>query len=379
MRIVAGTLIAGLLCLAAHAETPKPPQLKPATPGATRTANPPATAAPPLPTPDVVAPAAAPPSSASAVAPPDAPAELPPANKVKMGLFITQINDLDMAKRSFDVTFWAWYLTPSPDYKPIETIELANAKSIATKFPSVQIKTNFPWEGETATISWHQAKYTATIIKNWNIANYPFDRQELNIYFEDAVNDINSTVLVPDPVNSSIDDDVVIPGWNLKSFQISGSDNEYSTNYGDVTGADKSTYSRTKATIVVQRKGFQILINMFTGFFVSFLLVFITYCMGTHKTGGSRIGLVAAAIFAAVGNKNSVDANLPMSPTFTVVDAIELSSFAAIIFGLSIAVVIIWLEDKYPQGVKALNVLAALASVVGYVGFIGYMVWHAQT
>lgn len=154
-------------------------------------------------------------------------------------------------------------------------------------------------------------------------------------------------------------------------------DNEYNTNYGDVTAQGSSAYSRITAKISIERKGIQILVSSFLGFYLSFILVFITYCMGTHKMGGTRIGLAVAAVFAAIGNKNSVDGSLPVTSDFTIADAIQLSSFSAIIFAIAVAVLIMWFEERHPRGVKVFNFSAAALSLISYVGFIGSMVIRA--
>jgi len=308
---------------------------------------------------------------------PVASAETP--NEVRVGVYVTRFNDLDMARRSFDITFWGWYMTTAPDYNPLDTIEITNAKKVSTKFILTQMKEDHPWNGEKATVYWHQAKYTANIIKDWDVTNYPFDRQDLIIRLEDAMNDIGSVILVPDNAGSGIDDDVVLPGWTIKSFGVSAEENKYLTNYGDQTGADSGAFSRVVAKMTIEREGCRVFINVFTGFFVSFLLVFITYCMGTNKTGFPRVGVISGAIFAAIGNKSIVDNTLPDSSGFSLADGVELASFAAIVFALAITVVVIWFEERHPRHIKAFNAGAAVLSVIGYVGAIGLLVLRAQS
>jgi hypothetical protein len=298
-------------------------------------------------------------------------------NKVKLGLFVSNISSLDMAKQTFDITFWAWFLTPDKNYRPIESVEVVNAKTLATKFTSIQTKEKFPWGGGTEDVAWTQGKYSVSVSNDWNTSNYPFDRHKLVVSFEDAVNDSEAIALVPDVENSRLDGNIKIPGWNIKSFELKSGINEYPTNYGDSTAKSSSSYSRIDATIVVERRGLQILFSMFTGFFVAFMLTFITYCMGTHKMGSSRLGLAAAAVFAAIGNKNSVDNILPVSPEFTIVDAIEMSTFGAIILAIGVAVFIMWGEEKHPKAVTAVNKITAVLSVLIYVGFIGYRILRA--
>ena len=317
------------------------------------------------------------PAPAATAEPPPAQAQVEP-NKVKAGMFITQLYDLDMAKRSFNVTFWGWYLTPDDKYKPLENVEVVNAKTFSTKFNSVATKDDVPWATEKAKISWTQSKYSATVSQDWDISKFPFDRQTLNIYLEDAINESTATVFIADADNSRIDDDVKLPGWTIESFKIKTEDSVYETTYGDPTLQGTSTYSRVVASIVVKRDGVRLLCSMFIGFFVAFILVLLTYCMDAGEMAGSRIGLSAGAIFAAIGNKYVVDNYLPPASVFTLADGIELATFLAIVFGILVTVAIQWFRTNHPVSVKKANLIAAVFSVIAYVGFIAVLITQAR-
>lgn len=308
---------------------------------------------------------------------PTASAETP--NEVRVGFYVTRFSDLDMARRSFDMTFWAWYLTTAPEYAPVDSIEITNAKKVSTRFVATQKKENHPWNRGDATVYRHQAKYTVKVSKDWDVTKYPFDRQDVIVKFEDALHDVGAVKLVPDLADSGIDDDVVLPGWNIKSFKVSTEDNKYLTNFGDQTGPDSGSFSGVVAKMTIERDGWRVFVNVFTGFFVSFLLAFITYCMGTNKTGFARVGVVSGAIFAAIGNKSIIDNTLPEPSSFALTDGVELASFAAIIFALAVTVIVIWFEEHHPRRVKAFNAAAAVLSVVGYVGAIVFLVLRAQS
>jgi hypothetical protein len=62
--------------------------------------------------------------------------------------------------------------------------------------------------------------------------------------------------------------------------------------------------------------------KMFLGMYVAFLIAFM--CFFIHEDGiDSRFGLSVGALFAVVGNKYIVDASLPESSTFTLVDTLH--------------------------------------------------------
>ncbi|MDR3516123.1 MAG: hypothetical protein P4M00_09915 [Azospirillaceae bacterium] len=298
-------------------------------------------------------------------------------NKVKVGIYLTQLYDIDMAKRSFNATFWGWYQTTDGKYKPVDNVEVVNAKASSTKFSAVIPYNNIPWDGGNADVFWMQAKYNALLIQDWNIDSFPFDRQVLRISLEDSVNDESQTIFVADAENSKIDKEVRLPGWNIESFSIKSIDSVYDTTYGDPTLHGDSTYSRIVADITIKRAGLRILCSMFIGFFVAFTLVLLSYFMDAVGMAASRVGLSAGAIFAAIGNKYIIDNYLPPSSSFTLADGIELATFLAIIFGILVTVVIQWFKAHHPRTVRRINHYAAAFSVVAYAGFIGHLVNRA--
>ena len=307
------------------------------------------------------------------------PADAAPAApvKVKVGVFLTQLYDLDMAKRSFSANFWVWYLHPDKAYKPLDGVEVVNAKNSSIRFPSTTVKEEVMWEGEKKQIFWDQGKYSVTAFQDWDITNFPFDRQILHLQMEDGQNDATQTIFVADAENSKIDDTVSVPGWSIESFKIKSRDSVYKTTYGDPTLQGSSTYSRVTAAITVKREGLRLLCSMFIGFFVAFLLTCLTYFLDTDFMAGARVGMCGGAIFASVGNKYVVDNMLPPVSTFTLADAIELSSFMVIILAILTVVVVRPIRESHPKTAWWINHTALALNFFGYLGFNGFMIGRA--
>lgn len=289
--------------------------------------------------------------------------------QVKVGLYITQLYDLDIAKKSFNVAFWAWYLHTDSTYKPLETVELVNSKQSTTRYASVT---------DVDGIHWSQAKYYATVAKDWDIRNYPFDRQALDIYLEDGNSDASTQALIADVSNSRINESVHIPGWTVEGFSIREQESIYNTSFGDPRLTDgQSTYSRIVATITLKRNGLRILSSVFVGFFVAFFMSTLTYFLDFKHMAGARISLCAGGIFASAGNKFAVDNILVPGGDFTLADGIEISTFVAILCAIAAVVALRPIAEDHPKITKALNALIGLTVVGGYLAFNGYNVFQA--
>lgn len=353
---------------AAPAAPPATASTEAAPPGATEAATtaPDATqaatqAATPAPTVD---PTAAP---ASAAAPSEPPAPAGPIT-VKTGLFITQLYDFDMAKRSFTTTFWAWFLHNDEKYAPTQTIEITNAKTSQGKFAGLDTSKG---------VNWQQVKYNATIQEAWNITHFPFDRQELSIVLEDAQSDASAVKLLADSANSRIDSSVEVPGWTIEGLAVRDVEVVYNTSYGDPTLQGTSAYSRVVATITMKRHGLRLLLSTFIGFGVAFLLAMLTFPLNFESMGGSRIGLCAAAVFAAIGNKYVVDNMLPPASSFTLADGIQATSFASIFLAAFTVVVMQGLHKSSPRLSRLFNATMGFGTMIAYLAVNGWLILQA--
>lgn len=296
-----------------------------------------------------------------------APAPAEPTT-VKIGMYITQLLDFDMSKRSFYAAYWLWFLHDNEKYDPHATAEVTNAKSDQVRFASLDTSKG---------IRWQQEKHASVISEGWEVQNFPFDRQNLHIVIEDGQFDASAVRFVADAENSRIDPALSVTGWTIEKFAISATDVTYNTSYGDPGLSADSVYSRAVATITIKRDGVRLLCSLFVGFGVGFLLAVLSFFLDFETMAGSRIGLCAASVFAAVGNKYALDNVLPPAPYFTLADVIVASTFASILLAALAIVVMQANWKKRPGLARAANRLLALLTIAGFFGVNGAMIARA--
>ncbi|BAI74714.1 hypothetical protein AZL_b00510 (plasmid) [Azospirillum sp. B510] len=297
-----------------------------------------------------------------------APAQTGPT-EVTVGMYLTQLQDFDMSKRSFSASFWLWFLHDNPGYDPHDSVEISNAKSDGVKFPSLDTGKG---------VRWHQEKHAAVLAEDWEITRFPFDRQRLKIMIEDGKYDATAIRFLADTKNSRIDPAVSVPGWTIENFELAARDAVHPTSFGDPTLSGKdSVYSWVVATITVKRQGLRLLCSLFVGFGVAFLLALLTFFLDFEAMAGSRIGLVAAAVFAAVGNKYALDNALPPAPGFTLSDVIVSTTFAAILLAALTVVLMQVTHKRQPRLARWIDGLLCLTTFLGYIGVNGYAIASA--
>jgi hypothetical protein len=86
-----------------------------------------------------------------------------------IGVYVTSLRDLDSAGDSFGIDFWVWSVHPPGD-DPLESLEFVNAKQIETRLKRTTKRGDRAWSG---------LKARATVLHDWDVRNFPFDRQTL--------------------------------------------------------------------------------------------------------------------------------------------------------------------------------------------------------
>jgi hypothetical protein len=257
-------------------------------------------------------------------------------DKLLVGVYVTSLYDMSLTNNSFSVDFWLWFNHKNDSLKPLETVEIVNAKKTENVLPSTETKNG---------IVWATHKCRAEVKKQWNIEHFPFDRQILEIVAEEGVKDINYLTYEADKENSKIDKNVVLEGWKISKFDIKAGKSEYQTTYGDPVLKGKSTYSNVTIQIVLDRVGTGLFFKMFVGVYIAFLIGLLVFWINPEEFD-SRIGLSVGSLFAAVGNKYIVDSVLPETVVFTLVDKVHLITFFFIFISLLVSVYTSYLHKQ---------------------------------
>lgn len=246
--------------------------------------------------------------------------------KIESGIYISQINNLDFSKGSYQVVLWAWWNHSIANFQPAKSIEIIGAQTV--KWEIVR-SFELP-NGKTHS----EAKISATISQLWDASNYPFDTQYLKIIFESADTEANKLQFIPDK-NSMIEPSLSLNEWKIGTLKSQPENFQYLTNFGYLNEL-ASSYPRLAYEIPIQRNGTRVFISNLTGYLVATLLLLIVSLTNstTHLRSvlelAPRMGMSGAAIFLSIGNKNSIDASLPIATHFSNIDIIQVFIFSLI-------------------------------------------------
>src|SRR5215210_4025372 len=209
-----------------------------------------------------------------------------------IGIFITSLHDLDVAGGSFGVDYWVWSIHP-PELNPLETLEFYNAK---------EAHADLDQTAERGDQEWSQRKISAVGRHDWDLSNFPFDRQVLDIVLEEGTADTTALMYSADTANSGYNEDIHLEGWHITDFALEERTVDYATTFGDPDIFDGSSYARLVASVQLERESMTGFFKLVTGVYVASAIVLLSFLMNPHHANifGARMGVLVGALFATV-------------------------------------------------------------------------------
>jgi hypothetical protein len=280
-----------------------------------------------------------------------------------VGVWITDLYDLDANNRSFTAKFWLWSVVPAGSkIKPLDTIIVTHARQF-TASPPITI--------ERSGMIWTQVAVTAVVRHHWDVAHFPFDGHELEIVLEDAEYDDASLQYTADVRQSGIDEHGLPRSWNLEGFSLSTRTTTYRTTFGDpALQAPRSRWSQAVARIEVKRDAVGMFVKLLIGAYVAVILALLSFRIKTDQPTlfSARLALLVGSLFATVVNLRSTEAVIGRSDHFTLVDKIH-AVIAVYILGAALAAMMSRRDHDRERPEKAVR-RDRLAMIVFAVSFV---------
>jgi hypothetical protein len=239
--------------------------------------------------------------------------------RVVIGVYVTQIYDLDPTGGSFTASFWLWTRHRGGDIRPLDTIHILGAKKVESEPTITMVKAGQVWD---------QKFFRAVIRYAWELREYPFDEHNFVIRFEEGMYDSESVIYVPDRVQSGIDLDAMGSRWSIGFCRFNAELRRSATTYGDPTLTKPKSYSaQGVVTVYAERRQTIIFAKLLIGAYVALLLALLSYRIKTDQPTlfSARLGLLVGSLFATVVNLRSTEAVLGRTDDFTLVDKIHIT------------------------------------------------------
>ena len=291
----------------------------------------------------------------------------------RVGIWITDIYDLDANNRTFSVKFWIWSVVPSGSkLKPLDTFTILHARQFTKSRSS---------STETAGQIWSAADVTAVIRHDWDVREFPFDAHKLEIVIEDSEDEDSALQYAVDARQSGVQGDSLPRSWHLEGFTLLTRGHAYGTTFGDpALQVPHSRWSQLVARIHIERDAVGVFTKMLLGAYVAALLALLSFRIKTDQPTlfSARLALLVGSLFATVVNLRSTEAVIGRSDHFTLVDKIHVLIAVYILLG-AIAALTSRRDFDREQLQRAIrrDRILIVAFAVSFVIINVALIWHA--
>lgn len=279
--------------------------------------------------------------SSAVVLPVTAHAE-PGPDKVVVGAFINDLQDINLAEDSYTVDMYLWMRWKNPKINPWQTIDVMNSNGTQNTTssstggvvgePLFEDPKDMP-DGSKYMI----LRFQGVFSRKMNLEKYPFDVQNLELIFEDQASDSRQLQFVPDTEPIRISRAVTNPGYRLENPQMSIVDHLYRTNFGDLTAPPEVQYSRVIITMPVKREILPYLVKIMLPIFIVILISWLIYALPARMED-ARTGIGITAMLTIVALQWTTDDNLPSVEYLTMLDLIYILSMVFILVAMAYTV-----------------------------------------
>jgi len=183
---------------------------------------------------------------------------------------------------------------------------------------------------------------------NWDLRDYPLDKQELKFKFTTIVDTtiikLKPSKIFPSSYNTSLEN--LKEGFNVEGISYSYKYNQDNsdlimTSPGELRGMVTETL---EVILTLDRQGSWLFLKLFLGGILSFLISCIVFLLPIKTELESKINLAVGGIFGAIGNRYYVDSVLPSIQVFTKADAV--SNLVIFMVFFNILVMVLQQSDK---------------------------------
>ncbi len=286
--------------------------------------------------------------------PPEGISQKPPITAT-VGFSLTSLYDINLVQKSFKFSGYLWWhvTPPTPAYIPYERTDVINAKEYTLK----------PHHIPDAKPNYYEAKINANVSQEWELRQFPFDSQELQIKLEDNGYDASRLIYKVDHEYSRVNPDLKLDDWKVMGYSIA-------------VHMDNS-YSEVHIAVKIKRlNSGWLFFYLFIGTFVGALLCILSFFM--RLDSDIRFSLFLGAIFAVVTNQHILYDVLPRTSYLTLSDKIQIATFILLIFTIITHVILKKLAERRRIKLgRYLNSRIGFTLFFSYCSFVTFVVHHA--
>ncbi len=260
------------------------------------------------------------------------------ATEVTIGVYVNDIQQLDLQNHSYVMDFYVWFRWKNPDINPQATLEFMNPFQLwgHINTPLYEAPQDLP-DGTKYTAIRYQGQFNSKL----PLEKYPFDQQKLVIEFEDNAAGVTALKYVPDKDPITVNPELTLPGYLLQKPSLVITEKPYPTNFGDTRLTELEPYSRVTVTVPVHRPWFTYAIKVILPIFLVAACAALVFYIHPSFVEG-RIGMGITALLTLVALQLTSNSQLPEVDYLMMIDMLYIAAYLFVIASLAQAVRTSW-------------------------------------
>lgn len=256
----------------------------------------------------------------------------PAPEQVTIGAYINDIQSIDLRTHTYAMDAYIWFRWTNPDLNPAETIEFINPSDLWGTIvdPSYEEPQSLE-NGELYQVVRIQGRFA----RKMPLYNYPFDRQVLEIVFEDKANESHELAYINEGV--TINPKLTLPGFNLGQPLIEITDLAYPTQFGDLRLSQPSSYARARIEVPISRPVVTFALKLLLPVFSVLLCALLMFLLDPSYVD-LRINVGITSLLAIVVLQMTLNQDVPEIGYLMLIDKVYLCAYAFVVIGLTLVV-----------------------------------------
>lgn len=256
----------------------------------------------------------------------------PTPDQITIGAYVNDIQSIDLRTHTYAMDAYIWFRWTNPAINPAETMEFTNPSDlwgtiVDPSYDEPQTLDN----GELYQVVRIQGRFA----RKMPLDNYPFDRQTLEIVFEDKASESHELTYISEEV--ALNPKLTLPGFNLGQPQIEITDLAYATQFGDLRLRQPSSYSRVRIAVPISRPVATFALKLLLPVFAVILCALLMFLLAPSYVD-LRINVGITSLLAIVVLQMTLNQDVPEIGYLMLVDKIYLCAYAFVVVGLSLVV-----------------------------------------
>lgn len=260
--------------------------------------------------------------------------ELTGLQTVEVGAFLNDIQTIDLKLHSYAVDLYVWFRWKNPDIDPASSFEFTNANDSwgHVRTPNWEAPRQLP-DGSLYQVVHVQGRFSRKFL----LYNYPFDRQTIEVSFEDSVWPSKQLVYVEDAEGFQVNPAMVLPGYRSEAPQLEIREFHYPTRFGDTRALEPETYSRVTLRLPIHRPRDTYAIKLLLPVLCVIACASLMFMLKPTYVD-ARLSIGITALLTIVALQITLNADLPDVDYLVFMDKIYVGAYLFVIAGLAVVV-----------------------------------------